>query len=84
MLHRRTWHRWTGLLTLRFLPNYAPEPNPDELVLSHLKRKGFARTRLRRGGKLKDKIEAQLTALKNTARLMSPFFIAPRIVYITG
>jgi transposase len=31
-----------GLLTLHFLPGYAPDLNPDELVWSHKKRTGVA------------------------------------------
>ena len=46
-----------GMLTLHFLPGYAPELNPDELVWSHMKRTGVARTPLRRGEKLRDKID---------------------------
>jgi len=44
-----------GLLTLHFLPGYAPDLNPDELVRSHMKRTGVARTPLRRGEKLRRK-----------------------------
>ena len=32
-----------GRLTLHFLPGYAPDLNPDELVWSHVKRTGTAR-----------------------------------------
>lgn len=32
-----------GRLTLHFLPGYAPELNPDELMWSHAKRTGNAR-----------------------------------------
>ena len=38
-----------GRLTLHFLPGYAPELNPDELVWSYVKRTGVARTPLRKG-----------------------------------
>jgi len=72
-----------GLLTLHFLPGYAPELNPDELVWSHMKRTGVARTPLRKGEKLKDKVETQLAALKKTPRLVRSFFMAPSVVYIT-
>ena len=34
-----------GKLTLHFLPGYAPDLNPDELVWSHVKRTGIARNR---------------------------------------
>ena len=72
-----------GMLTLHFLPGYAPELNPDELVWSHMKRTGVARAPLRRGEKLSDKIEAQLSAIKRTPRLVRSFFQAPTVVYIT-
>ena len=42
-----------GMLTLHFLPGYAPELNPDELVWSHMKRTGVAKAPLRRGEKLR-------------------------------
>ncbi len=72
-----------GMLTLHFLPGYAPELNPDELVWSHMKRTGVARAPLRRGEKLKEKIEAQLGAIKRMPRLIRSFFKAPSISYIT-
>ena len=72
-----------GLLTLHFLPGYAPELNPDELVWSHVKRTGVARTPLRKGEKLSDKIEAQLAAIKKAPQLVRSFFKAPDVAYIT-
>jgi transposase len=73
-----------GRLTLHFLPGYAPDLNPDELVWSHLKRSGVARTPLRKGEQLRDKIEAQLALIKKAPRLVRSFFKAPTIAYITG
>src|SRR5580692_4184810 len=61
-----------GMLTLHF-PGYAPELNPDELVWSHMKRTGVARAPLRRGEKLQEKIEAQLSAIKRMPRLIRSF-----------
>ncbi len=72
-----------GMLTLHFLPGYAPELNPDELVWSHLKRSGVARAPLRQGEKLREKIEAQLAAIKRTPQLVRSFFQAPAVAYIT-
>ena len=72
-----------GMLTLHFLPGYAPELNPDELVWSHMKRTGVARAPLRRGEKLREKIEAQLGAIKRMPRLIRSFFKAPSVSYIT-
>eukprot|EP01034_Spumella_vulgaris_P027555 gene27555-34292_t len=71
-----------GRLTLHFLPGYAPDLNPDELVWSHVKRTGVARTPLRKGEKLKDKIEAQLKTLSKTPLLVRSFFLAPSVAYI--
>ena len=73
----------SGMLTLHFLPGYAPELNPDELVWSHMKRTGVARTPLRKGEQLQDKIEAQLAALKKAPRLVKSFFKASSVAYIT-
>ena len=72
-----------GMLTLHFLPGYAPELNPDELVWSHMKRTGVAKAPLRRGEKLRDKIEAQLAAIKRLPKLVMSFFHAPHVAYIT-
>ena len=72
-----------GMLTLHFLPGYAPELNPDEQVWSHMKRTGVARTPLRRGEKLREKIEAQLGAIKRMPKLVRSFLQAPRVAYIT-
>jgi len=72
-----------GMLTLHFLPGYAPELNPDELVWSHMKRSGVARAPLRRGERLSDKIAAQLAAIKRMPHLVRSFFQAPTVAYIT-
>jgi transposase len=72
-----------GMLTLHVLPGYAPELNPDELVWSHMKRTGVARSPLRKGEKLEDKIEAQLAAIKRLPQLVRSFFKAPSVAYIT-
>ena len=71
-----------GMLTLHFLPGYAPELNPDELVWSHMKRTGVARAPLRQGEKLQDRIERQLAAIKRIPRLVRSFFQAPDVAYI--
>ena len=72
-----------GMLTLHFLPGYAPELNPDELVWSHVKRTGVARAPLRRGETLHEKIEAQLSAMKRMPHLIRSFFKTPCVAYIT-
>ncbi len=72
-----------GRLTLHFLPGYAPELNPDELLWSHVKRTGVARTPLRSGERLRDKVEAQLARIKRAPSLVRSFFLAPSVAYIT-
>jgi transposase len=72
-----------GRLTLHFLPGYAPDLNPDELVWSHMKRTGVARTPLRKGEKLQEKVDAQLDAIKKLPKLVRSFFMTPSVAYIT-
>ena len=72
-----------GRLTLHFLPGYAPDLNPDELVWSYVKRTGVARKPLRKGEKLREKIDAQLAAIKQAPALVRSFFRAPSVAYIT-
>lgn len=71
-----------GRLTLHFLPGYAPDLNPDELVWSHVKRTGAARRPLRTGETLRQKIEEQLALLKRMPKLVRSFFLAPSVAYI--
>jgi transposase len=71
-----------GRLTLHFLPGDAPDLNPDELVWSHMKRTGVARTPLRKGESLRVKVEAQLAAIKSMPKLLRSFFMAPSVAYI--
>jgi transposase len=71
-----------GRLTLHFLPGYAPDLNPDELVWSHVKRTGSARRPLQKGEKLREKIEEQLAKLQKLPSLIRSFFNAPSVAYI--
>jgi transposase len=71
-----------GKLTLHFLPGYAPDLNPDELVWSHVKRTGMARSPLKRGESLRERIEAQLAKLQQMPHLIRSFFQAPSVAYI--
>ena len=71
-----------GKLTLHFLPGYAPDLNPDELVWSHVKRTGTARRPLQHGEKLRDKIQQQLARLQQMPHVVRSFFQAPSVAYI--
>ena len=48
-----------------------------------MKRTGVARSPLRQGEKLEDKIRAQLAAIKRLPALVRSFFQAPSVAYIT-
>ena len=71
-----------GQLTLHFLPGYAPDLNPDELVWSHVKRTGTARRPLQAGERLDQRIDAELAAVQRSPRLVRSFFQAPSVAYI--
>jgi transposase len=72
-----------GRLTLHFLPGYAPDLNPDELVWSHAKRTGVARNPLRKGEKLQQRVDAQLQSVADNPALVRSFFRHPCVAYIT-
>lgn len=71
-----------GRLTVHFLPGYAPDLNPDELVWSHVKRTGTARRPLQAGEHLDERIHAELAAVKRNPKLVRSFFRAPSVAYI--
>lgn len=70
-------------LTLYFLPGYAPDLNPDELVWSHAKRTGVARSLLKAGEKLQCRVDEQLQNIANDSALVKSFFRHPSVSYIT-
>jgi transposase len=72
-----------GRLRLFFLPGYAPELNPDELVWNHAKRTGTAKRPLKRGESLRERVHADLTAIQRRPALIRSFFREPSVAYIT-
>jgi transposase len=71
-----------GKLELHFLPGYAPELNPDELVWNYVKRTGTAKSPLAFGELLQDRIDADLQAVRADPALVRSFFRAPSVAYI--
>ena len=71
-----------GKLELHFLPGYAPELNPDELVWNYVKRTGTAKRPLGSGESLQDRIEGDLQAVQDDPALVQSFFRAPSVAYI--
>ncbi len=72
-----------GKLTLHFLPGYAPDLNPDELVWSYAKRTGRARQPLRAGEKLEERVTEQLADIGRRPALVRSFFRHPSVAYIS-
>jgi transposase len=72
-----------GKLELHFLPGYAPELNPDELVWNYVKRTGVARRPLTAGEVLQDCIDAQMKAIGDNPALVRAFFRNKNVAYIT-
>jgi hypothetical protein len=48
-----------------------------------MKRTGVARAPLRKGERLRDKIDKQLAAIKAAPKLVRSFFRAPSVAYVT-
>ena len=72
-----------GRLSLHFLPGYAPDLNPDELVWSYAKRTGVARRPLLKGEKLQERVHGQLQEIGNDPKLVRSFFKHPSVAYIS-
>ena len=72
-----------GKLELHFLPGYAPELNPDELVWNYMKRTGTARSPLKKGDSLHDRIDEQLFQIRWNPALVRSFFKAEDVSYIS-
>ena len=72
-MHGRTW----GLKGQTPVVERPGQRQSIELVWSHMKRTGVARTPLRKGETLREKVDAQLAALKRTPVLIRSFFSDP-------
>ncbi len=72
-----------GKLTMHFLPGYAPDLNPDELVWSHAKRSASKRGPLKTGEKMQVRVDEELTKIKDNPSLVKQFFKHPTVAYIS-
>jgi len=72
-----------GTLTLHFLPGYATDLNPDELVWSYAKRTGTARRPLQKGETLMARVTQQLRDIRRRPALVRSFFQHPSVAYIS-
>jgi transposase len=72
-----------GKLEFHFLPGYAPELNPDEMVWNYMKRTGTARSPLAKGESLHDRIDVELLRIQENRALVRSFFRAETVSYIS-
>jgi transposase len=70
-----------GMLELHFIPPYAPDLNPDEFVWQHAKTNGVSKRPLKQNESLKERVKADLAAIKANPKLIRSFFHAPSVVY---
>ena len=70
-----------GKLELHFLPPYAPDLNPDEFVWNHLKQNGTSKKPLRKNESLRERVQADLTIIKQDSKLVRSFFNAESVSY---
>ena len=70
-----------GKLELHFLPPYAPDLNPDEFVWNHLKQNGTSKKPLRKNESLRERVQADLTTIKQDSKLVRSFFNAESVSY---
>jgi transposase len=70
-----------GMLELHFIPPYAPDLNPDEFVWQHAKTNGVSKKPLKQNESLKERVIADLAAIKSNPKLVKSFFHAPSVAY---
>ena len=70
-----------GKLELHFLPPYAPDLNPDEFVWGYAKTNGVSKKPLRQNESLKERVQSDLEAIKQSKQLVKSFFCAKSVFY---
>jgi transposase len=73
-----------GRIELHYLPKYAPELNPDELVWNYVKSNGTSKHPLSRGESLHTRIESDLLHLQHHPALIRAFFHEPHVAYLSA
>ena len=71
-----------GLLKLFYLPPYAPDLNPDELVWNHLKYHCIGKLFIRTREELQEKVIHYLKVLQRKPDIIKGFFLKPSLKYI--
>ena len=71
-----------GMLKLFYLPPYAPDLNPDELVWNHLKCHYIGKLCIRTGEELQKQTTHYLKSLQRKPDIIRGFFLKPSLRYI--
>lgn len=70
-----------GALRLFFLPSYAPDRNPDELVWKHLKKDTVGRMSISSPADFKEKVTRSMRQLQNNPEKIKSFYQKPSLQY---
>ena len=70
-----------GLLKLFYLPPYAPDLNPDELVWNHLKYHCIGKLFIKTKEELKERVIHYLKSLQKKPDIIRSFFLKPSLKY---
>jgi transposase len=70
-----------GALRLFYLPPYAPDRNPDELVWKHLKADTVGRTAIQSYADFKAKVKSSMRSLQRNAKKIRSFFQKDTLKY---
>lgn len=74
--------KYSGRLELHYLPPYAPELNPVELVWAHTKHHGLNKYAVRNYDEFTYAVDGHLRQLANNIPLCKSFFGKPELAYI--
>jgi len=70
-----------GKLEIIFLPPYAPDLNPDELVWNHIRNIGTTKKPLKKGESLISRAIKDLESIKRNKKLVRSFFQEPMVFF---
>ena len=70
-----------GKLEMVFLPPYAPDLNPDELVWHQMRNIGTSKKPLKQGESLKNRVIVDLETIKRDKKLIRSFFHEPTVLF---
>ena len=70
-----------GDLEIVFLPPYAPDLNPDELVWNHMRNIGTSKKPLKEGESLMNRAVSDLESIKRDKKLVKSFFHEEHVLF---